>query len=147
MTHPLRPYQSAAIQGIYNYFQEDTGNSLVVIPTAGGKSLVMGTFVEGVPKAFPDQRILIVTHVRELIEQNYEELKRLWPQAPADIYSAGLKKREITTYHSTTAFGNPGPCKWPYWVPQFRSHPTRNSTDCLYLTKLLKNSFRQESFH
>jgi len=91
----LRPYQSGAIQGIYNYFHEDTGNPLVVIPTAGGKSLVMATFVEGVLKAYPDQRILIVTHVRELIEQNYTELKKLWPQAPAGIYSAGLKQRDI----------------------------------------------------
>lgn len=95
MSLTLRPYQSGAIQGIYNYFHEDTGNPLVVIPTAGGKSLVMATFVEGVLKAFPDQRILIVTHVRELIEQNYTELKKLWPQAPAGIYSAGLKQRDI----------------------------------------------------
>jgi len=91
----LRPYQSGAIQGIYNYFHENSGNPLVVIPTAGGKSLVMATFVEGVLKTFPDQRILIVTHVRELIEQNYTELKKLWPQAPAGIYSAGLKQRDI----------------------------------------------------
>ena len=95
MTLALRPYQSAAIQGIYDYFHDATGNPLVVIPTAGGKSLVMATFVEGVLKAYPDQRILIVTHVRELIEQNYQELKRLWPQAPAGIYSAGLKQRDI----------------------------------------------------
>ncbi len=91
----LRPYQTAAIQGIYDYFSKKAGNPLVTIPTAGGKSLVMATFVEGVLKAFPDQRILIVTHVRELIEQNHAELKRLWPDAPAGIYSAGLKKREI----------------------------------------------------
>ena len=91
----LRPYQRGAIQGIYNYFHEDTGNPLIVIPTAGGKSLVMASFVEGVLKAYPDQRILIVTHVRELIEQNYTELKKLWPQAPAGIYSAGLRQRDI----------------------------------------------------
>ena len=47
MSLTLRPYQSAAIQGIYNYFQAESGNPLVVIPTAGGKSLVMATFVEG----------------------------------------------------------------------------------------------------
>ena len=91
----LRPYQSAAIDAIYRYYEEYSGNCLITIPTAGGKSLVMATFVEGVLKAFPDQRILIVTHVRELIEQNFTELKKLWPQAPAGIYSAGLKKREI----------------------------------------------------
>ena len=68
MTFTLRPYQTAAIQGIYDYFNDAAGNPLVVIPTAGGKSLVMATFVQGVLKSWPDQRILIVTHVRELIE-------------------------------------------------------------------------------
>ena len=91
----LRPYQTAAIDAIYRYYEAHAGNCLITIPTAGGKSLVMATFVEGVLKAFPDQRILIVTHVRELIEQNHAELLRLWPDAPAGIYSAGLKQRDI----------------------------------------------------
>ena len=95
MSLSLRPYQSAAIDAIYSYYEEHTGNCLLSIPTAGGKSLVMSRFVEGVLKAHPDQRILIVTHVRELIEQNHGELIRLWPEAPAGIYSAGLKRREI----------------------------------------------------
>ena len=90
----LRPYQNAAISSIYGYFQSNTGNPLVVIPTAGGKSLVMAAFIEGVLKAWPDQRILIVTHVRELIAQNHAEMIGLWPDAPAGIYSAGLGKRE-----------------------------------------------------
>ena len=55
----------------------------------------MASFIEGVLKAFPDQRILIVTHVRELIQQNYLELMGLWPEAPAGIYSAGLKQRDL----------------------------------------------------
>lgn len=90
----LCPYQNAAISSIYGYFQSNTGNPLVVIPTAGGKSLVMAAFIEEVLKAWPDQRILIVTHVRELIAQNYAEMIGLWPDAPAGIYSAGLGKRE-----------------------------------------------------
>jgi len=95
MTLTLRPYQQAAIDGIYEYFERATGNPNVIIPTAGGKSLVMARFIEGVLKPFPDQRILIVTHVRELIEQNHAELMRLWPEAPAGIYSAGLKQRDL----------------------------------------------------
>ncbi len=90
----LRTYQQAAITSIYVYFQSNKGNPLVVIPTAGGKSLVMAAFIEGVLKAWPDQRILIVTHVRELIAQNHAEMIALWPEAPAGIYSAGLGKRE-----------------------------------------------------
>ena len=90
----LRPYQQAAISAIYNYYEEKQGNCCVVLPTAAGKSLVAAAFIEGVLKAWPDQRILIVTHVRELIAQNHAEMIGLWPEAPAGIYSAGLGKRE-----------------------------------------------------
>jgi superfamily II DNA or RNA helicase len=44
---------------------------------------------------WPDERIVILTHVRELISQNFAELLRLWPEAPAGIYSAGLNRRDV----------------------------------------------------
>jgi DNA repair protein RadD len=91
----LRPYQQAAIDAIYGYFADNDGHPLVVIPTAGGKSLVMAAFIEGVLRAWPDQRILAVTHVRELIAQNFAELIGLWPDAPAGICSAGLGRRDL----------------------------------------------------
>ena len=43
---------------------------------------------------WPDERFVILTHVRELISQNFAELIRLWPEAPAGIYSAGLNRRD-----------------------------------------------------
>ena len=55
----------------------------------------MAAFIEGVLRAWPDQRILIVTHVRELIAQNHAELIGLWRDAPAGIYSAGLGRRDL----------------------------------------------------
>ena len=91
----LRPYQQAAIDAIYGYFADNAGHPLVVIPTAGGKSLVMAAFIEGVLRAWPDQRILVVTHVRELIAQNFAELIGLWRDAPAGICSAGLGRRDL----------------------------------------------------
>lgn len=91
----LRPYQQAAVTAIYNYFAEKDGHPLVVIPTAGGKSIVLASFIQGVLRQWPDQRILVVTHVRELIAQNHAEMMGLWPEAPAGIYSAGLGRRDI----------------------------------------------------
>lgn len=91
----LRPYQQDAIDAIYSYFATNAGHPLVVIPTAGGKSLVLAEFIRGVLTQWPDQRILVITHVQELIAQNHAELIGLWPDAPAGIYSAGLGKREI----------------------------------------------------
>ncbi|MFZ1414338.1 MAG: DEAD/DEAH box helicase family protein, partial [Defluviicoccus sp.] len=85
----LRPYQSAAIEAIYDYFADKAGNPLIVLPTASGKSVVLASFTARAIADWPDTRILIVTHVKELIAQNYAEMIRLWPEAPAGIYSAG----------------------------------------------------------
>ncbi len=98
MTITLRPYQRAAIDGIYRYFENARGCPLIVIPTAGGKSLVMAWFIKEVMEQWPGQRILVLTHVRELIAQDFEELVRLWPLAPAGIYSAGLGQRDIDAH-------------------------------------------------
>jgi DNA repair protein RadD len=95
MTLQLRPYQRAAIDAIYAYFSVKSGHPLVVIPTAGGKSLVMASFIQEVLAQWPEERIIILTHVRELISQNLAELIRLWPEAPAGIYSVGLNRRDV----------------------------------------------------
>jgi len=90
----LRPYQQKAIDSIYKYFTDKKGHPLIVIPTAGGKSLVMASFIAGVLKTWADQRILILTHVRELIQQDHDEMVSLWREAPVGVYSAGLGRRE-----------------------------------------------------
>jgi superfamily II DNA or RNA helicase len=41
MTVQLRPYQRDSIDAIYGYFARASGHPLIVIPTAGGKSLVL----------------------------------------------------------------------------------------------------------
>jgi DNA repair protein RadD len=95
MTLQLRPYQRAAIDAIYDYFAVATGHPLLVLPTASGKSLVAAAFIQEVLAQWPDERIIILTHVRELISQNFAELIRLWPEAPAGVYSAGLNRRDV----------------------------------------------------
>jgi DNA repair protein RadD len=92
----LRDYQREAVQAIYDYFgQGGRGNPLVVLPTGSGKSVLIAEFVRSVIEQWPDQRIVIATHARELIEQDHLKLMAIWPGAPAGIYSAGLKRREL----------------------------------------------------
>ncbi len=95
MTITLRPYQRAAIDALYDYFAANTGNPLVVLPTGTGKSLCIAGFIREAITAYADTRILMVTHQRELIQQNFMALLRAWPEAPAGIYSAGLSRRDI----------------------------------------------------
>jgi DNA repair protein RadD len=91
----LRDYQRAAVDALYGWFRAGRGSPLVVAPTGSGKSVILAEFARSAVVAYPETRILIVTHVRELIAQNHAALIRLWPDAPAGIYSAGLGKRQL----------------------------------------------------
>jgi DNA repair protein RadD len=92
----LRPYQRAAIDAVYRYFEDGgVGNPLVTIPTGGGKSPVLATFIKEAIAAWPDTRVLCLVHVKELIEQSFKTLTRIWPEAPATIYSAGLGQKDL----------------------------------------------------
>ncbi len=95
MTLSLRPYQHQAIESLYDYFSGSAGNPLVVMPTGTGKSVVIAGFIRGAIEAWGDTRVLMLTHVKELIAQNFMALMRAWPEAPAGIYSAGLSRRDI----------------------------------------------------
>jgi len=91
----LRPYQRESIDSIYQYFMSNDGNPLIVLPTGTGKSIVLGEFVRSAIERYPSTRVLMLTHVKELIAQNYDELIGLWPHAPAGIYSAGVGRRDM----------------------------------------------------
>ena len=91
----LRQYQQEAVDSIFNYFANGgTGNPLVAMPTGTGKSLIIGGFIKRVMTYWPRQRFLVLTHVKELIEQNALKLQEMWPDAPIGINSAGLRQRD-----------------------------------------------------
>ena len=91
----LRDYQNEAVKSIFNYFwTHPEGNPLVACPTGTGKSLIIAEFLKQVLHKYPNQKIMVLTHVKELIKQNHEKMMMVWPTAPAGIYSAGLKKRD-----------------------------------------------------
>ena len=92
----LRDYQDYAIKCIIDYFSNGgKGDPIIAAPTGTGKSLIIADFVRHVCTTWPGQRIIMLTHVKELIEQNYEKLIAIWPTAPAGIYSAGVGRKEL----------------------------------------------------
>lgn len=95
MSIHLRDYQHAAVESIYSYFGENDGNCLVSMPTGSGKSPTLCAFLKGAIEQYPDTRIVVLSHVAELVEQSYKTLLRIWPGAPASICSAGLGKKDL----------------------------------------------------
>jgi DNA repair protein RadD len=90
----LRDYQRDAVDSVFEYWQSEAGSPLIVLPTGAGKSIVIATFIRELLEGWPDMRILCVTHVKELLTQNAQELLGIWPYAPVGFYSAGLGRRD-----------------------------------------------------
>lgn len=102
MSIEFRPRQTAAIQSLWDYFGKYSGNPIVAMPPGTGKSVVIGGFAYSILYHYPRSRVLMCTHVQELIEQNFARLLEIWPTAPAGIYAASLNRKEIAaiTYGS-----------------------------------------------
>lgn len=89
----LRKYQSDAKTALYDYLRNKSGNPCVVIPTAGGKSICIASVAADAVNLWHG-RVLILAHVKELVDQNSKELQGLCPDMPIGVYSAGLDRRD-----------------------------------------------------
>jgi DNA repair protein RadD len=91
----LRPYQREAVEAVYDHLRARDDNPCVVIPTAGGKTPVMAAMCRDAVARW-DGRVLILAHVKELLEQAVDKLRAmaldLWNRV--GVYSAGLERRD-----------------------------------------------------
>lgn len=91
----LRDYQQRSIDQLYDWMIQHNGNPVLVLPTGSGKSHIVAALCKDALQSWPDTRILMMSHVKELIEQNAEKMRQHWPNAPLGIYSAGMNRRDI----------------------------------------------------
>jgi DNA repair protein RadD len=89
----LRPYQLDAIDAAYRHLRERDDNPVVVIPTAGGKTPILATICRDAVARW-NGRVLVVSHVKELLQQAVDKLKQVCPELPVGVYSAGLNRRD-----------------------------------------------------
>ena len=86
----LREYQQRAIDQLYDWLSQRNGNPCLVLPTGAGKSHIIAALCKDATQSWPGTRLLMLTSVKELIEQNAEKMRQHWPNAPMGIYSACL---------------------------------------------------------
>jgi DNA repair protein RadD len=90
----LRWYQQEAKQATYKYLETHTGsNPCVVIPTGGGKTPLLASICSDVAGQWGG-RVLVLAHVKELLQQASEKLQSFLPHDMVGVYSAGLKSRD-----------------------------------------------------
>ncbi|MEQ6917021.1 DEAD/DEAH box helicase [Halomonas aquatica] len=85
----LRPYQSLAVDRVIEHFRASDDPAVVVLPTGSGKSLVIAELAR-----LARGRVLVLAHVRELVEQNHAKYQAYG--LTADVFSAGLGRREAS---------------------------------------------------
>jgi DNA repair protein RadD len=95
MTFELRQYQRDAVDGLYQYWADGKGeNPLIIAPTGAGKTAIIAQIVRDA-MSFPDTRVLILSHVKELLEQGAAGLMRMYPDADFGFYSASIGQKRL----------------------------------------------------
>ena len=85
--YTLRTYQQEAVDRTLDYFRKRRDPAVIVLPTGAGKSLVIAELAK-----IAIGRVLVLAHVKELVEQNH--LKYESYGLHAGIYSAGLNQKD-----------------------------------------------------
>lgn len=93
MAFQLRDYQRDAVDATLRHFRKSDDPAVIVLPTGAGKSLVIAELGR-----IARRKILVLAHVKELVEQNHAKYEAYGLQA--SIYSAGLKQK--STEHQVT---------------------------------------------
>lgn len=90
----LRDYQTECDFRTKQFINSGGNNGIVVAPTGSGKSFLIANLCEWVVSQ--GGRVLVLAHVAELIEQNYEEFTKI-SKVNASIYCAGLGEKDHTS--------------------------------------------------
>lgn len=90
-----RRYQVDAVNSAIGYIKAYMMNPVICAATGTGKSVMIASLIQRIAESNKNVRIMVATHVAELLEQNSAKLKTMMPDADIGIYSAGLGRKEI----------------------------------------------------
>lgn len=101
----LRTYQESAISSLFEYIfnEKDKTGVLVVAPVGSGKSLLIAEFIKRVHAQWPRTRIVMLSHVKELLEQDAAELRLQYPECDFGFYCASLGQKRL---HNDVTFAS-----------------------------------------
>jgi len=92
----LRPYQSRVLDELWEWFAaHGDGDPIIEACVGAGKSVLIAELCRRAIEQYADTRVLMLVHVKELIEQNLAKLLQVWPGAPVGVYSASVGSRQL----------------------------------------------------
>jgi len=91
----LRDYQSESIDSVYGWFRTRKGDPLLVLPTGAGKSIIQAGLIRRCLNDAPRMRIIMVSHVKELLEQNSAKVQAMLPEVDMKFCSASMGQKDF----------------------------------------------------
>lgn len=88
-----RPYQADALDAAERVLREPGANPIVVLPTGSGKGPISAEIARRFIAA-TGQRVIVATHIKELVAQNFKQARRVAPRLSAGIFSASLGRKD-----------------------------------------------------
>lgn len=101
-----RWYQQEACDAFWQFVETNhdaSRNPVLVLPTGTGKSVIIAYIIQHAVKTWDNIRVLMLTHVGELVKQNAGKLSSIWPEADIGICSATLGHKDTD---NSIIFGN-----------------------------------------
>jgi len=98
----LRQYQRDAVDAVYRHLRERNDSPCAVLPTGAGKSLLLATICADAVNRWGG-RVIVLAHVKELLAQTADHIRKVAPKLDVGVYSAGLKRRD--TEHGVIVAG------------------------------------------
>lgn len=92
----LRDYQSQAVPAIFEWFSENEGSPLVIVPTGGGKSLILAEFIKRAHEYYPGTRFIVLSHVSELLLQDAQAIIGQWPDCHLTFCSDKIGTKDLS---------------------------------------------------
>jgi DNA repair protein RadD len=134
-----RDYQQYGVDCLWQYFTEgNTGNPIVAMPTGTGKSVVIAQFLVEAFRQYSSTRAMLLSHVKEILQQDLNWLLKLWPTAPVGVYSAGLGRKEAYAPITVAGIGSVAGCAAAFGFIDFvivdECHLVSPKEDTLYQT-------------
>lgn len=95
MDFQSRWYQVEACNALMASVVQKDCHPIVVAPTGSGKSFMICDFIDHYLTQHPSARILVLSHIQEILEQDFDALEEFFEGFAVGLYSAGLDSKVI----------------------------------------------------
>jgi DNA repair protein RadD len=90
-----RWYQIEATNALMQLLEKDDCHPIIVAPTGSGKSFMICDFIDQCLTKNPTAKILVLSHIKEILTQDFDAISDYFEGFDVGLYSAGLDSRTV----------------------------------------------------